>query len=369
MLVTMQSVAPQIARRINDRAALDLFRAHGEMTRSGMRSALGMSQPSILELFERLLKDELIEEAGWAEGKRGPKAQTYRLNTRRSFVAVARVAKQEIVASVADLAGDFVSTARAAAPAEDSDTLHAQVAATIEAAIADGGLDRSSIGLAVVATPGVVDPVTGDVGYVAHRPAWRGALRANLQDDLGMPVHLENQVKLLALAELESRHAESFALVSVGPAGIAAALVLDGELWRGANGAAGEIAYLPIGAELPVLGPGNSASGTLGELITQLTEEDPARVDALVTPIAHAVAAVCAVADPGEVILAGPVGRGGGTALAQAVERSLHSAWPVQLPVTSTTVPGDAVLKGAARAGLDRLLAEVWGPQTGLTKA
>lgn len=369
MLVRMQSVAPQIARRINDRAALDLLAAREEMTRSEMRTALGMSQPSILELFDRLLQDGLIEEAGQVEGRRGPRAQVYRINPRRAFVVVARVARQEIVASVSNLLGEFVSTSSSPAPTTGSESLHSDVATTVEAAIVQADIDRTQVRLAVVATPGVVDPETGDVGYVAHRPEWRGALRTNLERDLGIPVHLENQVKLLGLAELEARRAESFALVSIGPAGLATAVVLDGTLWRGAHGAAGEIAYMPTGSELPVLGPDNSATGNLGELISRLAVEQPLRLESMVHPIAYAIAAICTVVDPGEIILAGPTGQAGGDPLAEAIEHALAAVWPVPVPVTPTRVSGDAVLKGAARAGLDRLLPELWGPQTGLTNA
>lgn len=85
----MLSVAPQITHQVNDRVALDLLLERGQMTRSDMRAVTGMSQPSTLELFDRLLADDLIETAGSVSGRRGPQALTYRINPRRALVAVA----------------------------------------------------------------------------------------------------------------------------------------------------------------------------------------------------------------------------------------------------------------------------------------
>src|SRR5699024_3479701 len=115
---------------------------------------------------------------------------------------------------------------------------------------------------------------------------------------------------------------QSFAIVSVSSAGIAAAIVLDGKLLRGVNGAAGEIAYLPADASLPSLGPRNTVVDSLGPLVSSLVRKDPP-IDRLVGPITHAVATLCAVIDPGRVILAGALARERGEPLSTAVENSL----------------------------------------------
>lgn len=367
----MQSVAPQIARRINDRAALDLLLANGVMTRSGMRAALGMSQPSTLELFDRLLAHDLIFESGAVAGRRGPRATAYRINTRKALVAVARVAPHETVAAVAELTGDLVSIAAGEAPKAGTSPAEL-VAATVRAAIEAGDVDADAVRLVVVATAGVVDPGTGDVAYVEGHPEWRGALQVNIESELGLPVMLENQVKLLGLAELEAggrSGPEDFVLVSIGPAGLAAAVVLGGQLWRGANGAAGEIAYLPSGTELPALGPDNKVTGGLREVLRRVETDGGVDYPSLVEPLTTGIGAICAVTDPECIFLAGPWGRAGGTEFAASIKESLARRWPMEVSVQPSRVSGDAVLKGAARAGLDRLLPDLWGPQTRLTKA
>ena len=81
-----------------------------------------------------------------------------------------------------------------------------------------------------------------------HECAIRYPLRLKLSEALGVPVALENDVNAAALGELWHGRASghrTFALVAIGT-GIGMGVIADGALLRGARGAAGEIAYLPI---------------------------------------------------------------------------------------------------------------------------
>ncbi len=363
----MLSVAPQIARRINDRVALDLLLERGQMTRSDMRAVTGMSQPSTLELFDRLLADDLIETAGSVSGRRGPQALTYRINPRRALVAVARVDSRETVAATSDLGGRLVGPS-VAEPARPELSAAERVNAVIRGALSASGLDLSAIHSVALATPGVIHPSSGDVTYIADHPEW-ASLRVDLEAELGVGVYLENRVKLLGLAELRHRQERDFVLVSIGPAGIASAVILDGRLLRGANGAAGEIAYLPVGAEPVRLEAGNHASGGLFDLMARSGwAERGAPSDDLVEAIGQALGAVCAVVDPAMIVTAGPWGLLGGAPLAEALERHLRRSWPMPIRVAPTAVTGDAILEGATVAAIERAHNDLWGPQTALTR-
>lgn len=366
----MQSVAPQIARRINDRVAMDLLLERGQMTRSEMRAATGMSQPSTLELFDRLLAEELIQLAGSVTGRRGPQALTYRVNARRALIAVARVDSRETVAGISDLTGSLVGKT-IALTADPARTAAQRVATAIRAVLRAENLDPRGIHSAVVATPGVIDPTSRQVTYIADHPEW-ASLRSELEGDIGLRVHLENRVKLLGLAELRDSPAprdENFVLVSIGPAGIAAAVIVDGKLLRGANGAAGEIAYLPVGTEPVVLEPGNRARGGLFDVMTQSDwSQASGPPQNLVEAIGRAIGSVCSVVDPQRIVLAGPWGQLGGTELATALENHLRSSWPLPTRVCPSVVTGDPILKGAAVAGMELAHGDLWGPTTGLTR-
>jgi predicted NBD/HSP70 family sugar kinase len=88
-------------------------------------------------------------------------------------------------------------------------------------------------------------------------------------------------------------------------------------------------------------------------------------LDELGRRLALGVAATCVVLDPPLVVLAGDVGRAGGPALAERVEREVAAITIVAPRVVITEVPAEPVLRGALRMALDAVRDEVFGSTTG----
>ncbi len=109
-------------------------------------------------------------------------------------------------------------------------------------------LDFRSIGVGI---PGQVDIATGSVSHAVNLGFDELDLGRRLADALGRAVKVENDVKAAALGAYhlmtaESGHtARSMAYLNLGT-GLAAGLVIDGALWRGARGTAGEIGHIPV---------------------------------------------------------------------------------------------------------------------------
>ncbi|WP_245269503.1 ROK family protein [Allorhizobium undicola] len=129
------------------------------------------------------------------------------------------------------------------------------------------GVERRSIAALVVGVPAVVSPQTGlaslspNLALPADRP-----LSRLLEEALGLAVAVENDVNLAAFAEARAGQGQaSLAFVSFGT-GVGMGLVVDGQLMRGANGRAGEIGFLPIGAT-PHAVAGQSVNGLLEDEI------------------------------------------------------------------------------------------------------
>jgi glucokinase len=99
-----------------------------------------------------------------------------------------------------------------------------------------------------VVVPGIVDEAAGIARFSANL-GWREVpVRHLLEARLGLPVTLGHDVSAGALAEGAvgaARAVREYAFVAVGT-GIAAALVLDGRLWRGAHGLAGELGHVEV---------------------------------------------------------------------------------------------------------------------------
>jgi predicted NBD/HSP70 family sugar kinase len=124
----------------------------------------------------------------------------------------------------------------------------ALVAELCDAALDDGADGRPLVGVGV-AVPSPVDPSRPDRLSEVVMPDWHGQLGLDqLGERLGVPLMVDNDANLGALAEHwwgAGRDVDDFAYIKVAT-GIGCGHVIDGEIYRGATGVAGEIGHLAI---------------------------------------------------------------------------------------------------------------------------
>jgi glucokinase len=124
------------------------------------------------------------------------------------------------------------------------------VAETVDLALLEAGTTRSDLIGAGVGVPGQVDPQHGSVRLAVNlNLSGPYPLAAALGSALGVPVTLENDVRAAAWGAFhwvqDTEPVRSLAYLSIGT-GIAAGLVLDGRLYRGAHDMAGEIGHISV---------------------------------------------------------------------------------------------------------------------------
>ena len=113
-------------------------------------------------------------------------------------------------------------------------------------------MGRERIRIAVAGVPGAPDPATGRVLLAPNIPGFdRMDVAAALEAALGCDVLLENDVNLAVQGEAwqgAGQGLDNLAFIALGT-GIGGGLVVGGELVRGADNAAGELGFLPFGAD------------------------------------------------------------------------------------------------------------------------
>jgi glucokinase len=128
----------------------------------------------------------------------------------------------------------------------------ASICATVEQVLRSAGAAMQQVSAIGIGIPGLVRG--GVVEMAVNLNLQSFALAAVLEQRFGVPVVVENDVRTAALGvydyfqERESLH--SLAYLSIGT-GISAGLILDGRLYRGANGMAGEIGHVSLDADGP----------------------------------------------------------------------------------------------------------------------
>ncbi len=149
--------------------------------------------------------------------------------------------------------------------------LVAGVIATVREALKNAQIPASELIGIGVAVPGLVDPHRGVVELAVNLNLESYPLGRALAVELGAPAYLENDVRTAAMGAYQFARQEEplrhLAYLSIGT-GIAAGLVLSGQLYRGANGMAGEIGHIVVEPQGPMCGCGMAgcfeavASGT-----------------------------------------------------------------------------------------------------------
>lgn len=142
---------------------------------------------------------------------------------------------------------------------DDAKALLADVATAARTAVQAAGLELGSVGAVGIGVPGPVDPDTGIV-RTAPNLGWRDVpVRDLLQDSLGVPVIVDNDVRAATLAELRLGAGKGCSRVVtffVGT-GLGGGLVVDGRIYRGAHSAAGEIGHTFVAVGGPRCGAGH----------------------------------------------------------------------------------------------------------------
>jgi len=392
-----RSATSATARAINDRLALDLLLHRGALTAPQLRTFTGLSRPTVSDLLARLQEAGLVAMTGESDAvRRGPNARLYELVAGRAHVAGVDVRKESVSMVVADLTGAVLTSTDLPVVNAAGGPVGAAVEALVDAVRRTGNQAPHTL---AVGAPGLVDPATGELRSTKGLPTWHADLVAALRRRLGIPVLLENEVNLAALAELRqgaARDRDTFVLLWLGQS-VGAGTVLDGLLRRGASGGAGEMGYLPV----PAAGPppetiwGNCYhdvvnSAAVCDLARRHGIETPAGwdevaaeaavraalaagqrgtlfLDELATSIALGALAICVVLDPGCLVLGGEIGRAGGRELAGRVAARLAGRSPGPTEVRAAEVPGSAVLAGAVLTALDAAHADLFGPPVSVT--
>jgi predicted NBD/HSP70 family sugar kinase len=370
---------------MNDQAALGYMLEAGPVSRSGLEELTGLSKPATAELLQRLEAAGLVEKAGKRDGGPGPKAQLWSVKADAGFAAAAHCSSDGVEVLVSDLRGRH--RGRCSQPLS-TEALPVQVRKCLDAACDEAGISTDKVLHFVVGVPEALDPRTGVLKYTPHLlSGWEGQNMVSvLQQATGVSTQIENDVNLMALAELENDligDKNNFVLIWFDK-GLGSAIVLDRELFRGTSGGAGEIEYIlvpdPAAAVNGTTRPGAKLSQLLSPAAIQelardhgLDGNDPVEAirtaceqgsagqaffSDLAARTACGLTAVVTLLDPELVLLGGRFSAAGGPGFALLVQEKLADLLSTPrveaVPVISYPISAGAVIAGAIQSAVSQ---------------
>ena len=368
---------PGLLRSINNRVVLDLLIRNGSLTRGDVRTLTGLSKPTASQLLTRLEESKLVVASGFGSPRPGGRApQLYELNPRSGFAAALEVTPSSVHAVIADITGAEIASVLL--PATDTAFGPELAISALSMACETAKIAAADLSSVVVGAPGSYDPELDQLLFSDHLAGWQQAgLVAALSRSIGAAVFVENDVNLVAVAEQRAAQQpdEDFFLLWIDER-IGGSIVINGQLYRGRHGGAGEAAFLQLPGVATVRDPARDNHGGFEDLAGQEAVVALARVaglpaDDAPTAVAAAVAShpallteiagryavglssVVALLDPARVVIAGSVVRAGGEELRREIESELAAVAITTPPISTGQVIDAPILRGALLLSLD----------------
>jgi glucokinase-like ROK family protein len=237
---------------------LRLLRDRGQVSRAELGEAVGLSKSKVAVELDRLTELGLIEPQGLAESRGGRRSHLVGLAGSLRFVGI-DIGATSIDVAITD--GELRLLAHAAVPCDvrRGPKVVLQEALDLVAKLRADGAAAEVHGVGV-GVPGPVSQREGAPVMPPIMPGWnRFPVRDTLAAALGAPVMVDNDVNIMALGELHAGTARSVAdylFVKIGT-GIGCGIIVDGQAYRGADGAAGDIGHIRIDDAGPTCTCGN----------------------------------------------------------------------------------------------------------------
>lgn len=247
--------SPSLLRQMNLAVVLREIRRSGPISRPAIARETGLSNPTVTHVVQLLLEKGYVAETdgpdSGAPRRPGPRAKYLVFRSDLGYLLGIDSGADNTIAMLADLSGTILVRARVEHGRHpDRERVLAAIRATTAQVLQEAGIAASRVEIVVIGTPGVSDPAAGHLLLAPQIEGWEGVdLAEELHDLVGCPVVVENEANLSLLAERwqgGAKDEDHVVYVQFGY-GIGGALLLGGELYRGAAAAAGEFAYLSTG--------------------------------------------------------------------------------------------------------------------------
>ncbi|UFU06467.1 ROK family transcriptional regulator [Ruania halotolerans] len=357
-------------RVLNTRHVLAAMRrAHDPVRISELAQMTALTRPTVSHIVAAL------ESRGWVRrlepaGKAGRPAVRYSVSLDRFAVVGADAGAHRAVVEVATLDGVRRARREHRRPIQLGEDMLTVLSSMMGEALAEAGLAREAVLAATVASPGIVEEPSGGIELRPGLGAWTAAeVIAALAPLVSGRVAVENDANLAARAMRTMAHMpEDFLSLQWGQR-LGAGIVLDGQIFRGRHGGAGELGALLV--QDPATGTmrhleevvrsdrlplhGELAELRTEALISRAGAGDPVAQRALaqgIDPLAAAVAPLCVGLDLRTVAISGGIARSG-PALVAAFQERLAAHGAIGIDCRLSSFREDTVLRGAVGTAVD----------------
>jgi predicted NBD/HSP70 family sugar kinase/biotin operon repressor len=379
----------RISRKFSQRDVMEAIVQNGPISRASIAKQTGLSKQTISEIVRQLEINGWVQETGRTSGHVGRTAVTYELIPDAAYIATVDLGGTKIRVAIADLAFQVYAEEVVPTDQRGGQFVVDQIVALCWQAASHLNIPRERIRMAVIGVPGAPSERTGAVHLAPNIAGFdKMNVVAAFEETFGVSVILENDVNLAVVGENwlgQGQGIDNLAYIAVGT-GIGGGLMVGGQLVRGATNAAGELGFLPFGADpfdpeslrsgafervvasIGIIERYRALSGqdaTVPAIFERAVSGDPdakAVLDETAKYLARGIGAIAAIANPQKVIMGGSIGLR--PELIERIRTFLPACFPYPVEIEASMLGARAAIIGAAAIGLEHLHNALFGADT-----
>ncbi len=250
----------QLLRQINRTAILRLIQTQGPISRVSLARLAKLTPATAFSIVQELVDDGLVRPSGIGASAGGRRPMLFEFNP-GAFAAVSvDVRADRLITMITDpQARPLAKSVETCTSSIDGAQAARRISQAIQAIIRSAGVPQDKLVGLGISVPALVN-LEGSVVIKAVNLGWEQVpLRDLLAEALDLPIHILDVSLALTVAEANfgaGRGVPNLVCVNVG-SGIGSGIVIGGQIYRGADGAAGEIGHMTVDEDGPQCRCGN----------------------------------------------------------------------------------------------------------------
>ena len=323
-------------RNANQKRVVELLAVAGELTQAVIARQSGLAPATVSNIVRQLTDAGVLDQ--------GTQRRMVRLARSAGFAAGIDFGHRHVTVAVADMSHEVLAERWSPlGPGESAQACLDRADELLRQSLDEIGATMADIVGMGMGLPAPIDSTTGKVGAVSILPGWVGVAASRIASDFfGRRVEVDNDANLGALAEHAwgaGRDCDNLAYLKLAD-GVGAGLIIDGRLFRGRNGTAGEVGHTTFDefgevcrcgnrgcletlvaakSVIELLEPRFGRQVTVAEIVRSADEGDAACIRVLADTgrqAGIAVANLCNLVNPERILIGGELAQAGELLLA-----------------------------------------------------
>ena len=264
--IRSQKIGPKGLSHIDNSARnknilLNIIREYGPISRKEISKISGLSIATTKRLIEELIIEKLVIEQGLANSTRGRKPSSLTLNPEYGYAFGINISPHIVEFVILNFLGAVETNYTIDLSISDKEHIISILKSKIDEILSQYKIkNRNALFGIGIGISGLVDAKKGVVYYCPNIPNWENVRLASiLSDQFNYDIIVDDSVRCMTLAEKrygKGKNLNNYLYIYIGD-GVGAGIYLDGRLYRGRHGIAGEFGHITIKQDGPICNCGN----------------------------------------------------------------------------------------------------------------